>query len=145
VSYLFSKKIKFVINYKLFIIFLISAILFQFIYNELNFELSEYNNDLILGTLIALLFIFDYNIKYSYKIKRINVFMSEFSYSIYAFHMPIIFFMYSVFDLNYSLEYKYIIMFFTVLTVSRILFYIGENNRNILKSYLIGINKNATK
>lgn len=94
--------------------------------------LDEYYIDFILALFLGALFSFEFGWK-GWEGARVNKFMAEFSYSLYAFHMPIIFFYYAVLVKGFgftSNQWKSgLLLTMTCLVMARGFFYITEAQR----------------
>lgn len=133
VSYILSKKIKIILSkYVLFIFPILTVSIIQYLNIYTSFD--EYSKDMILASVLACLFLFDYRINFSKIYKKVNKYLSQYSYTIYAFHMPIIFYIFSI-HINIALAYKYILVFILVLIMSRLFYKIGEEQRYNLKKF----------
>jgi peptidoglycan/LPS O-acetylase OafA/YrhL len=68
---------------------------------------------------------------------QVNAYLAEFSYSLYAFHMPIIFFLCSLFFDKFFKNilgfYPGILLLFACFMASRIFFILGESRRDVFR------------
>ncbi|SCY45802.1 acyltransferase family protein [Desulfoluna spongiiphila] len=96
-AFYISKKINIKISYLNLTLFLAGfLILNHFVVYKNVFQLNEFWRDFTLATYLGAILIFDIESIGKRYICKFNRFMAEFSYSLYAFHLPIIFFYYSV-------------------------------------------------
>lgn len=99
------------------------------------FGLPEVLQDMLFGAVVAVLLVFDasHGCKASDRLAPANAYMADFSYSLYAFHMPIIFFFCSVFFAQYFRDAPQfvtgLILALGCLLAARIFFAIGEARR----------------
>ena len=94
--------------------------------------LPEILQDILFAGVVAALLVVDLPSPPHWR-TRINSYLAEFSYSLYAFHMPLIFFLCSLF---FTTFFQYmprflpgILLVFACLVVGRIFFIIGESRR----------------
>ena len=74
--------------------------------------------------------------KISHRVFPLNREMAEFSYSLYAYHMPVIFIGYSFVSTSRTSAWA---MVFVSLLCARLLYYVTERKRGVLKSVLLKI------
>ncbi len=96
---------------------------------------SEWLADFLLGLFVAAVLAIDVRGKPRRLFLVSNSFMAEFSYSIYAFHMPVILFWYAVIERHSQLPpvASACIVTIVCLVVSRTLYYISERQRPALR------------
>jgi|GEM_PF-1529920 len=132
-SFKLSKKMKRVISGFMLSVLLLGALLINHFFGYSHVVESEYVQDLLLAMYLGFILIFDLSSKVSESGAAINKTMAEFSYSLYAFHMPIIFFYYAVvvkkFDLPVVQWQTGILLTLFCLFAARVLYYFTEAQR----------------
>lgn len=95
------------------------------------FHLPETYQDILFAIVVAVLLVLDAPSSSSLSTK-INTYLADFSYSLYAFHMPVIFFLCSLFFMNFkNIPHLWpgVILVLACVVVSRIFFKLGESRR----------------
>ena len=109
------------------------------VYNNI-FGLSYFLQDLLFSLFVCLILLCESNNKLSGKyLVLFNKNMADFSYSIYSFHLPIIFMYYSIIAPKHHFEqfmYESILLIFICIVTAKILFYASEHQRPRFKAAL---------
>ncbi len=96
------------------------------------FQLSEISQDIFFGIVIAILLVVDVPASNLLSTK-INTYLADFSYSLYAFHMPVIFFLCSLLFMDFfrivPRPWPGVILVLACVVVGRIFFKLGESRR----------------
>lgn len=97
------------------------------------FNLIQYWNDFMLALYLGALLIFEFTWPSNIVSIKLNSYMAEFSYSLYSFHLPIVFFYYSVMVKSYGFTSDQwqsgLLISAVCLLISRILYYFTEAQR----------------
>lgn len=102
-SFEVSKKYRWVMSGFVLAILLFGLLLLNHFLGYAHVLESEYIQDLLLAVYLGMILVFDLSSKVSEVSAAANKSMADFSYSLYAFHMPIIFFYYAVIVKNFDL------------------------------------------
>lgn len=103
----------------------------NFIYFANIFHLPEISQDIFFAVVIAMLLVVDVPLSKIGLFTYINTYLADFSYSLYAFHMPVIFFLCSLLFLDFfqhiSRLWPGVILVLACVVVGRIFFKLGES------------------
>lgn len=98
------------------------------------FHLPEISQDIFFAVVIAMLLVVDVPVPKIGLFTQINTYLADFSYSLYAFHMPVIFFLCSLLFLDFfqhiSRLWPGVILVLACVAVGRIFFKLGESRRS---------------
>jgi peptidoglycan/LPS O-acetylase OafA/YrhL len=115
-----------------FVLLLLLVVANHFINFTNIFHLPEISKNIFFAVVIAILLVFDVSTSNFFPTK-INTYLADFSYSLYAFHMPVIFFLCSLLFLDFfqhiSRLWPGVILVLACVVVGRIFFKLGESRR----------------